>query len=71
MPAGSEATPMLPGVSPIGGRPIEACFDDALASSDGGLLLLREVERRLGLASRLAACIRDPRAPERVLHRLV
>lgn len=70
MPAGSEITPMLPGLSPLGGRPIEARFDDALASSDGGLLLLREVERRLGMARRMAACIRDPRAPERVSHRL-
>ena len=61
---------MLPGLSPLGGRPIEARFDDALASSDGGLLLLREVERRLGMARRMAACIRDPRAPERVSHRL-
>jgi hypothetical protein len=29
---------------------------------------LREVERRLGLAERLAACIDDPRLPERVRH---
>jgi hypothetical protein len=31
---------------------------------------LREVERRLGLADRLAACLQDPRAPEKVVHRL-
>jgi hypothetical protein len=31
---------------------------------------LREVERRLGLADRLAACLKDPRAPEKVVHRL-
>ncbi len=31
---------------------------------------MREVERRLGLAARLAACISDPRAPERVRHEL-
>jgi len=39
-------------------------------SSDGGLLALREVERRLAIASRLAACINDPRSPERVRHEL-
>src|SRR4051812_47582629 len=39
-------------------------------SSDGGLLVLREVEQRLGIAGRLSACIRDPRAPERVVHGL-
>ena len=32
--------------------------------------MLREVERRLGLADRLAACLKDPRAPEKVVHRL-
>jgi hypothetical protein len=34
------------------------------------LLALREIERRLGLADRLANCLVDPRAPERVVHRL-
>jgi DDE family transposase len=29
-----------------------------------------KVERRLGLADRLAACLKDPRAPEKVVHRL-
>jgi hypothetical protein len=29
-----------------------------------GLTVLREVERQLGLADRLAACLKDPRAPE-------
>ena len=70
MPATPEPTPILPGLSPIRGKPIEARFDGALMSSDGGLLALREVERRLGIARRLAACIRDPRAPERVVHGL-
>jgi hypothetical protein len=31
---------------------------------------LREVERRLGLADRLAGCLKDPRMPEKVVHRL-
>jgi hypothetical protein len=31
-------------------------------------LVLAEVERRLGLAERLARCLEDPRAPERVRH---
>lgn len=70
MAASDEATPILPGLSPICGRPIEARFDEPLMSSDGGLLVLREVEQRLGIAARLAACIDDPRAPERVVHGL-
>ena len=70
MPAKVEATPALPGLSPVCGKPIIARFDGGQLSSDGGLLALREVERRLGIADRLAACIEDSRAPERVRHRL-
>ena len=61
---------MLPGLSPVGGKTIEARFDGACMSSDGGLLALREVEHRLAIASRLAGCIRDPRDPSRVIHGL-
>ena len=70
MPASADAIPMLPGLSPIHGRPIEARFDGALMSSDGGLLVLREIEQRMGLAARLAGCIADPRAPDRIVHGL-
>ena len=70
MPVTVEATSSLPGLSPVGGRPLIARFDGGQLSSDGGLLALREVERRLGIADRLAACIEDSRAPERVRHRL-
>src|SRR3954469_19130998 len=70
MPANDQPTPILPGLSPICGRAIEARFDGELMSSDGGLLVLREVEQRLGIAGRLAGCIRDPRAPERIVHGL-
>ncbi len=70
MPVKVESTPLLPGLSPVCGKPIVARFDGACMSSDGGLLALREVERRLDMAARLAGCIRDPRAPERVVHGL-
>ena len=58
----------LPGLSPVAGMPLIARFDGGQLSSNGGLLALREVERRLGLAERLATCIDDPRASERVRH---
>ena len=70
MLAAIETTSMLPGLSPVRGRAVVARFDAAHMSSDGGLLALREVERRLGIADRLAGCIRDPRAPEKVIHGL-
>ena len=37
---------------------------------EGGIKMLAAVEQRLGIAERLAACIEDPRAPERVRHGL-
>ena len=70
MPATAECIPTLPGLSPVGGKRIVARFDGAHLSSDGGLLALREVERRVGIGQRLAACICDPRTPERVRHGL-
>jgi hypothetical protein len=68
MPARVEPAPPLPGLSPVAGKPLIARFDGGQLSSDGGLLALREVEDRLGIADRLAACIDDPRAPQRVRH---
>src|SRR4249920_1603840 len=65
-----DATPFLPGLSPVQGKAVVARFDGGRRSSEGGLLALREIESRLGLADRLAACVKDPRAPERVVHRL-
>jgi hypothetical protein len=65
-----DATPLLPGLSPVQGKAVVARFDGGRLSSEGGLLALREIERRLGVADRLAACLNDPRAPERVQHRL-
>jgi hypothetical protein len=70
MPVKVESTPTLPGLSPVCGKTIVARFDGASLSSDGGLLALREIEQRLAIASRLAACIRDPRSPERIRHGL-
>lgn len=50
MPAATHATLPLPGLSPIEGKPIIARFDGGALSSDGGLLALREIEERLGIA---------------------
>jgi hypothetical protein len=65
-----DATPFLPGLSPVQGKAIVARFDGGRLSSEGGLLALREIERRLGVADRLAGCLKDPRAPQRVAHGL-
>lgn len=54
--------------APLGRRVIEAAFEGGEISSDGGLLLLRELDRRLGLIGRAAAQLADPRDPERIEH---
>jgi hypothetical protein len=64
--------PTLPllGLSPVAGKEVVARFDGGRLSSDGGLLVLREIERRLAIADRLAACIDDPRDPGSTVHTL-
>ena len=54
----------------VGKRQIVARFDGGQLSSDGGGLLLREVERRTRLLSQFAACFRDYRNSMLVEHSL-
>ena len=54
----------------VHGRKVMAAFDGGRLTSDGGVLLLAQAERRLGIAGRLAACIADPRDQSRVTHDL-
>ena len=53
---------------PLGGREVRGDFDGGAITSDGGGLLLREVEKRTGIVARFAACFRDHREAERVEH---
>jgi len=69
-PAMDEGTGILPGLPPVASKPVHLTFDGGLMTSDAGILLLAAIEQRLGLAERLADCIEDPRAPERVRHTL-
>jgi hypothetical protein len=66
----AEDTLFLPGLSPVAGKQVQVAFEGGLQSSDGGVLLLREVDRQVGLAERLAACIPDWRDPESISHTL-
>lgn len=56
------------GFSSSCGRKIEADFEGGEVSSDGGLLLLREVDRRLDLIRRAAALLPDERQSGKVVH---
>jgi hypothetical protein len=51
-------------------RRVAAGFTAGRVSSDGGALLLREVDRKINLLGRLTACFSDGRAPLLVKHRL-
>lgn len=53
---------------PLGGRRVTAAFDGGTITSDGGALLLRELESRSGLLASLAQCFDDHRDPELVEH---
>ncbi len=70
MPASVETTAPLPGLSPVAAKPIIAAFDAEGFSANGGLLRLREIEQRIGIASCLAAPIGDPREPTQVVHQI-
>ena len=63
-----DATPFLPGLSPVEGKPLTASFDAGLMSSDGGLIVLRETAIRLGLADVIAGPLPDTRHPSRIVH---
>ncbi len=57
-------TPLLPVLSPVSGKCVEACFDGGSLWSDAGVLVLREVDGRLKVAERPAGCIAHTRQPE-------
>ena len=51
-------------------RPVVAKFDQRQGSSDGGAILLKAADRRLGLTPALAGCLEDERQPGKVRHEL-
>ena len=52
------------------GKPLTATFDVPNASSDGGAVLLKAADRRLGLIATLTDSLRDQRQPGKVVHGL-
>ena len=65
---GTECTRFDEVFHDLGRRKIHAGFDGGVVSSDGGGMLLREVDLRLGLTERLARCFTDYRKPEFIEH---
>ena len=52
----------------LGRRVIEGRFDGGNMTSDGGVMLLAALDRRLGLLDAAARCIADPRDPGAITH---
>jgi Transposase DDE domain group 1 len=67
-PTMSDATPFLSGLSPLCGKPLTTSMDAGNLSANGGLVVLREVAERLGLAEVIARPIPDTRNPSHVRH---
>ena len=49
-------------------KPIVVEPSTAQVSSDGGLLLFRQLDEQLGVTKQLAAALADPRDPDRTTH---
>ena len=52
----------------LGGRKVTAAFDGGAITSNAGALLLREVDRAIGLSRQAAACLTDGRRQDRIEH---
>jgi hypothetical protein len=55
---------------PVAGQTLRADFDGGAFSSDSGPLLLRGIDRQIGLTDRLAAAVHDKRHPSYIDHPL-
>ena len=51
-------------------RQVVAQFEGSWLTSDGGSLLLRQADSKIGLLGRVTGCFTDYRRPERIEHRL-
>src|SRR2546426_9032080 len=69
-PVMSEDTVLPFDLPSVARKKVSVGFDGGQLSSDAGVLLLRGVEKELGLADRLASCMRDRRDPDRIEHPL-
>src|ERR671921_290310 len=64
----TECNPAYLDFPMLGPRQVLADFDGGAISSDGGALLLRQVEALTGIIRQFAACFTDHRDPDRVEH---
>src|SRR5680860_1789727 len=63
-----NVNPTLFNLSSFNKKPVEVRFTLGETSSDGGLLLLNEIDRQIGLCEKLSLCIEDHRHQSYVRH---
>ena len=66
----TDATPLPFDLPSVHRKKLTVDFAGGTQSSDAGLLLLRQAERRLGVCGRLAAAMPDRRDPSRIQHEM-
>jgi hypothetical protein len=64
----TDCNPPIVRFTPLGRREVIGQFDAGVISSDGGAILLREVDRRIKLLDRVNQLIPDPRDPLHIEH---
>ena len=64
----TQCTPRQMEFHAFGRRAVVGRFDGGRLTSDAGAILLREVDRRLGLMARIARCFTDYRNPTKIEH---
>jgi Transposase DDE domain group 1 len=64
----SDATPLPFDLPSVRRKKLTVDFDGGNQSSDAGVLLLREAERKLGVCRRLSQAMPDRRNPDRIEH---
>lgn len=57
--------------SPLNNRKLEVEFTGGNISSDGGVVLLRQIDQRLKLTEKVASTIPDDRDPKKVIHSIL
>jgi hypothetical protein len=67
----TDDTPLPFDLPAVARKKVTLAFDGGRLSSDAGVLLLREAERGLDIARRLAGCITDRRDPAKINHTVV
>jgi hypothetical protein len=64
----TDATPLPFELPSVRRKKLTVDFEGGNQSSDGGLLLLRHAERKLGVRARIADAMPDRRDASRILH---